>query len=56
MPWGRDRLGRRVKSGEAHPLQGVDREQLRRWYNGYNFLGEKLVYNPHDILHFESFA
>ena len=33
-------------------LQGVDREQLRRWYNGYNFLGDKLVYNPHDILHF----
>ena len=33
-------------------LQGVDREQLRRWYNGYNFLGSKLVYNPHDILHF----
>ena len=33
-------------------LQGVDREQLRRWYNGYNFLGENLVYNPHDILHF----
>ena len=33
-------------------LRGVDREQLRRWYNGYNFLGDKLVYNPHDILHF----
>ena len=33
-------------------LLGVDRERLRRWYNGYNFLGEKLVYNPHDILHF----
>ena len=33
-------------------LHGVDREQLRRWYNGYNFLGDKLVYNPHDILHF----
>ena len=33
-------------------LQGVDRERLRQWYNGYNFLGEKLVYNPHDILHF----
>ena len=33
-------------------LQGVDREQLRQWYNGYNFLGDKLVYNPHDILHF----
>ena len=36
----------------AQHLQGVDREQLRQWYNGYNFLGEKLVYNPHDILHF----
>ena len=33
-------------------LQGVDHEQLRRWYNGYNFLGTKRVYNPHDILHF----
>ena len=36
----------------AQHLQGVDRDQLRQWYNGYNFLGEKLVYNPHDILHF----
>ena len=36
----------------AEYLQGVDREQLRRWYNGYNFLGTKRVYNPHDILHF----
>ena len=33
-------------------LQGVDREQLRRWYNGYNFLGTDPVYNPHDILNF----
>ena len=33
-------------------LLGVDRQRLRQWYNGYNFLGEKLVYNPHDILHF----
>ena len=33
-------------------LQGVDRAQLRSWYNGYNFLGPKRVYNPHDILHF----
>ena len=33
-------------------LQGVDRKQLRHWYNGYNFLGTKRVYNPHDILHF----
>ena len=33
-------------------LQGVDRKQLRLWYNGYNFLGEHSVYNPHDILSF----
>ena len=33
-------------------LQGVDREQLRRWYNGYNFLGKASVYNPYDILNF----
>ena len=33
-------------------LQGVDRKQLRHWYNGYNFLGERSVYNPHDILSF----
>ena len=35
----------------AH-LRGVDRRQLRRWYNGYNFLGTDLVYNPYDILNF----
>ena len=33
-------------------LQGVDREQLRHWYNGYNFLGAERVYNPYDILNF----
>ena len=33
-------------------LQDVDRAQLRHWYNGYNFLGEKPVYNPYDILNF----
>ena len=33
-------------------LQGVDRNQLRRWYNGYNFLGTDPVYNPYDILNF----
>ena len=31
-------------------LLDVDRKQLRNWYNGYNFLGDKLVYNPYDIL------
>ncbi|MDX8412467.1 MAG: ATP-binding protein [Mariprofundales bacterium] len=30
-------------------LDGVDREALRRWYNGYNFDGER-VYNPFDVL------
>ena len=33
-------------------LQGVDRKQLRRWYNGYNFLGAERVYNPYDVLNF----
>ena len=33
-------------------LQGVDRKQLRRWYNGYNFLGADRVYNPYDVLNF----
>ena len=33
-------------------LRGADLEQLRYWYNGYNFLGSKRVYNPHDILKF----
>ncbi len=30
-------------------LEGVDLQEVRRWYNGYNFLGEP-VYNPFDIL------
>ena len=30
-------------------LDGVDMDQLKKWYNGYNFLGEK-VYNPFDVL------
>ena len=36
----------------AQHLQGADRDQLRHWYNGYNFLGKKRVYNPYDILNF----
>ena len=36
----------------AEHLQGADYEQLRYWYNGYNFLGTKRVYNPYDILNF----
>ena len=32
-------------------LKGVDLEKVRKWYNGYNYLGEP-VYNPFDILQF----
>jgi hypothetical protein len=35
----------------AEHLQGVDMEKIREWYNGYNFLGDR-VYNPFDILLF----
>ncbi|MFP4385368.1 MAG: ATP-binding protein [Spirochaetia bacterium] len=37
----------------AEHLAGVDWEELQRWYNGYNFLGDA-VYNPFDILLFIS--
>ena len=30
-------------------LESVDLDEVRTWYNGYNWLGEK-VYNPFDIL------
>ena len=30
-------------------LQGLDRELIRQWYNGYNWLGEP-VYNPFGLL------
>ena len=30
-------------------LDGFDRDEIRRWYNGYNWLGDG-VYNPFDIL------
>ena len=32
-------------------LERVDMEKVKRWYNGYNFLGDS-VYNPFDILLF----
>jgi hypothetical protein len=37
----------------AEHLAGVDWEQLKTWYNGYNYLGDA-VYNPFDILLFIS--
>ena len=33
----------------APELAGLDRDQIRAWYNGYNWLGEA-VYNPFDLL------
>jgi hypothetical protein len=33
----------------APELPGLDRERIRRWYNGYNWRGEA-VYNPFDVL------
>ncbi len=34
----------------APELPGLDRDEIRRWYNGYNWLGEEKVYNPFDVL------
>ena len=34
----------------ASELEGLDRDEVRRWYNGYNWLGKEKVYNPYDIL------
>ena len=33
----------------APELVGLAREEIRRWYNGYNWLGQA-VYNPYDLL------
>ncbi|MCY3844825.1 MAG: AAA family ATPase [Acidobacteria bacterium] len=35
----------------APELPGLDREQIRAWYNGYNWHGAESVYNPWAILH-----
>lgn len=40
-----------LESSFAEYLQGADLELVRRWYNGYGWLGER-VYNPFDILLF----
>ena len=34
----------------APELPGLDRNEIRMWYNGYNWLGEEAVYNPFDVL------
>ncbi len=33
----------------APELEGLDREKIRYWYNGYNWTGQS-VYNPFDVL------
>ena len=34
----------------APELEGLDHDEVRRWYNGYHWLGEEKLYNPFDIL------
>ena len=34
----------------AAELPGLDRDEIREWYNGYHWLGPEKVYNPFDIL------
>ena len=34
----------------APEMEGLDRDQVREWYNGYNWDGDERVYNPFDIL------
>ncbi len=40
-----------LESSFSDFTQGVDMQELKRWYNGYNYLG-KPVYNPFDVLLF----
>jgi len=42
-----------LETSFADYLEGQDYAQIRRWYNGYRWLGEA-VYNPFDILLFIS--
>ena len=34
----------------APELPGLDRDEIRRWYNGYSWRGDEKVYNPFDVL------
>ena len=34
----------------APEFAGLDREQVREWYNGYSWRGAEKVYNPYDVL------
>ena len=34
----------------APEIDGLDRNEIRRWYNGYHWRGETRLYNPFDVL------
>ncbi len=34
----------------APELPGLDRDEIRRWYNGYSWGGDTSLYNPYDVL------
>ncbi len=34
----------------APELEGLDRDMIRSWYNGYHWRGEERLYNPFDVL------
>jgi len=34
----------------APELDGLDRDEIRTWYNGYHWRGNRQLYNPHDVL------
>ncbi|MDE0280667.1 MAG: ATP-binding protein [Gammaproteobacteria bacterium] len=34
----------------APELPGLDRNEIREWYNGYHWLGDEKLYNPFDLL------
>ena len=40
-----------LESYFSEMLKGANLQKIKEWYNGYNFLGDK-VYNPFDILKF----
>ena len=41
-----------LESNFTEELQELDKEQIKRWYNGYSFGGANTVYNPFSLLHF----
>ncbi len=41
---------RELDSAFEPELSGLDRDEIRRWYGGYHWLGSEQVYNPFSIL------